>query len=155
MGTQASQAIPNFLDLAWLACVPINFVPKNKAHFHSLFFGLPKLPYLLILPWCLRCTGHFSIISTRIEVGFIGSNKEDHSFFFWLCTLIDHLVSGYSAVFCSRLRLLSSNIRANKGGKDGLLTLGLAWPGAWWCWLLALYYVLRRQFSADVVFSSI
>ena len=23
MGTQAGQAIPNFLDLAWLACVPI------------------------------------------------------------------------------------------------------------------------------------
>ena len=27
------------------------FEAKNKAHFHSLFFGLPKLPYLLILPW--------------------------------------------------------------------------------------------------------
>ena len=40
MGTQAGQAIPNFLDLAWLACVPINFVPKNKANFHSLFSGL-------------------------------------------------------------------------------------------------------------------
>ena len=51
MGTQADQAIPHFLDLALLACVPINFVPKNKAHFHSPCFGLPKLPYLLILPW--------------------------------------------------------------------------------------------------------
>ena len=26
--------------MAWPACVPINFVPKNMAHFHSLFSGL-------------------------------------------------------------------------------------------------------------------
>ena len=63
MGTQASQAIPNFLDLAWLACVPINFVPKNKANFHSLFFGLPKLPYLLILPWYLVLTIHSQFLT--------------------------------------------------------------------------------------------
>ena len=25
--------------------------PKNLANFHQLFFVLPKLPYVLILPW--------------------------------------------------------------------------------------------------------
>ena len=29
---------------------PQNVVPKNTALFHPLFLGLPKLPYLLILP---------------------------------------------------------------------------------------------------------
>ena len=28
--------------------------PKNLANFHQLFFILPKLPYVLILPWLER-----------------------------------------------------------------------------------------------------
>ena len=37
MGTQASQTIPNFLELAWLACDPINFDPKNMPKILLIF----------------------------------------------------------------------------------------------------------------------
>ena len=59
MGTQASQAITNFPRFGLACLLSHKFYPKkygkNMAHFRQLFFGLPKLPYLLILP-CMECS---------------------------------------------------------------------------------------------------
>ena len=58
VGTQASQAITNFPRFGLACLLSHKFYPKkygkNMAHFHQLFFGLPKLPYLLLLPWGIR-----------------------------------------------------------------------------------------------------